>query len=316
MHTRQTNQATQLAGGLLQEAKFLQMLEAVDRRDPKLEIVSALADQAFEFPSAAYFQEAKDCSRAENFRLFKITPRACQIQLATFSSSKKIWKWFFWVTEEGGNIGIVIANAMRNAEQAYKANEKVVGDKQKHGQRRAAPKGTMKADKLTSFGEWGTTIEKATCPTVSRLNWKQSEQKSRRFLEEKYGEAMVQSVKRVVNILALPFSPQTSIKVMNAQVGGEMPNQRLASLKDFPPCLRWTSSHAASNLQGLVRWICWREHEGPVNCRRQLSVQIRHGLDTLDTLAASRAGMLNSHTARQGHPSNSRIYACSHVICI
>ena len=70
MRTRQTNHATQLAGGLLQEAKFLQMLEAVDRRDPKLEIVSALADQAFEFPSATYFQEAKDCSRAENIKLF------------------------------------------------------------------------------------------------------------------------------------------------------------------------------------------------------------------------------------------------------
>lgn len=36
-------------------------------------------------------------------------------------------------------------------------------------------------------------------------------------LESKYGLAMVQSVKRVVNILALPFTAQTSMKVMAAQ---------------------------------------------------------------------------------------------------
>ena len=37
-------------------------------------------------------------------------------------------------------------------------------------------------------------------------------------LKDNYGEGMVQSVKRVVNILALPFSAQASIKVMSAQV--------------------------------------------------------------------------------------------------
>lgn len=36
-------------------------------------------------------------------------------------------------------------------------------------------------------------------------------------LKDNYGEGMVQSVKRVVNILALPFSAQASIKVMSAQ---------------------------------------------------------------------------------------------------
>ena len=36
-------------------------------------------------------------------------------------------------------------------------------------------------------------------------------------LENSYGLAMVQSVKRVVNILALPFTAQTSMKVMSAQ---------------------------------------------------------------------------------------------------
>lgn len=36
-------------------------------------------------------------------------------------------------------------------------------------------------------------------------------------LENNYGLAMVQSVKRVVNILALPFTAQTSMKVMSAQ---------------------------------------------------------------------------------------------------
>lgn len=83
-----------LTGGLFQDQTFLKMLEALEQANPQLEIVSALADQAFEFPSAGFFLE----------------------------------------------------------------------------------------------------------------------------LENNYGLAMVQSVKRVVNILALPFTAQTSIKVMSAQV--------------------------------------------------------------------------------------------------
>ncbi|CAL1129696.1 unnamed protein product [Cladocopium goreaui] len=84
-----------LTGGLFQDQTFLKMLEALEQANPQLEIVSALADQAFEFPSAGFFVE----------------------------------------------------------------------------------------------------------------------------LENSYGLAMVQSVKRVVNILALPFTAQTSMKVMSAQVG-------------------------------------------------------------------------------------------------
>ena len=42
-------------------------------------------------------------------------------------------------------------------------------------------------------------------------------------LENNYGLAMVQSVKRVVNILALPFTAQTSIKVMSAQAQNPSP---------------------------------------------------------------------------------------------
>lgn len=46
-----------LSGGILQDDTFLAMLEAVDTAfTDQLEIVSAIADQNFEFPSANYFQ--------------------------------------------------------------------------------------------------------------------------------------------------------------------------------------------------------------------------------------------------------------------
>ncbi|CAE7513660.1 unnamed protein product, partial [Symbiodinium natans] len=50
-----------LSGGILQDEAFLAMLEAVDTAfNQELEIVSAIADQSFEFPSAKYFQALVD----------------------------------------------------------------------------------------------------------------------------------------------------------------------------------------------------------------------------------------------------------------
>ncbi|CAK9112002.1 Metabotropic glutamate receptor 8, partial [Durusdinium trenchii] len=76
-----------LTRGLFQDELFLKMLETVDQVDPPLEIVSALADQFFEFPSATFFSELE---KSNGVAMVQSVKRVVNILALPFSAQTSI----------------------------------------------------------------------------------------------------------------------------------------------------------------------------------------------------------------------------------